>query len=75
MSTIKKVYPTFQYGDYVTILHTRGLKGKVVALRGPLGPGGAEVYGVLFARKPRRRYVEVLGDQLALRPRSPRAAT
>ena len=73
MPSAKKVYPTFQFGDYVTILHTDGMKGKVIALRGPLGPGGAEVYGVRFGRKPHRRYAEVLGDQLALRPRSPRA--
>lgn len=73
MPAAKKVYPTFNHGDYVTILHTNGLKGKIIALRGPLGPGGAAVYGVRFGCKSHRRYVEVLGDQLVLRARTPRA--
>ena len=62
----KKVVPTFNLNDRVVIAHTAGMKGKVIELRGPLGPGGAAVYRVLLRRKPRIEYVEVLGDQLEL---------
>jgi len=51
-------------GDHVKILHTAGVVGRVVALLGPLGPKGAQVYRVLIQRKPKPAYVEVLGDQL-----------
>lgn len=73
MPAAKKEYPTFHYGDYVTVRHMTGLKGKIIELRGPLGPGGAAVYRVRLGRKPHRSYVEVLGDQLVLRVRTPRA--
>ena len=62
----KKAVPTFRLNDRVVIAHTSGMKGKVIELRGPLGPGGAAVYRVLLKRKPRMEYIEVLGDQLEL---------
>lgn len=62
----KKVVPTFRLNDRVVIAYSDGMEGKVIELRGPLGPGGAAVYRVLLRRKPRVEYVEVLGDQLKL---------
>jgi hypothetical protein len=60
----KKAKPvlTFSLGDRVEILHFG--RGKIVELRGPLGPGGAEVYRVRYRRKPKAAYIEVLGSQL-----------
>jgi hypothetical protein len=55
----------FQYGDRVRILHTK-LRGPIVELRGPLGPGGAQIYRVRVRRKPRPAYIEVREDQLVL---------
>ncbi|OJW21808.1 MAG: hypothetical protein BGO49_26340 [Planctomycetales bacterium 71-10] len=51
-------------GDYVRIKHSAGLVGRIVELRGGLGPDGALVYRVLVDRKPVPSHVEVLGDQL-----------
>jgi hypothetical protein len=53
---------TFSVGDRVEILHFG--RGKITELRGPLGPGGAQVYRVLYSRKPKAAYIEVLGSQL-----------
>jgi hypothetical protein len=60
----KKAKPvlTFSLGDRVEIMHFG--RGKITELRGPLGPGGAEVYRVLYRRKPKPAYIEVLGSQL-----------
>jgi hypothetical protein len=55
----------FGVGDRVEILHSLGRKGRIVELRGPLGPGGAQVYRVLIQRKP-KKYIEVLEEQLVL---------
>jgi hypothetical protein len=52
----------FSVGDRVEILHFG--RGKVVELRGPLGPDGAQVYRVVYSRKPKAAYIEVLGSQL-----------
>ncbi len=62
----KKAKPdlTFSVGDRVEIVHFG--RGKIVEVRGPLGPGGAQVYRVLYSRKPRAAYIEVLGSQLRL---------
>lgn len=71
MPVHKKTVVGFCLGDRVVLTHSAGMRGKVVELRGPLGPGGAPVYRVLLGRKPRRRYVEVLEEQLeAARPRT-----
>lgn len=58
--------PLLKVGDRVTIRHASGLQGRVVELRGPLGPGGALVYRVEVRKKPKPSYVEVRADQLEL---------
>lgn len=55
-------------GDWVQFPLSSTLSGKVVTLCGPLGPKGAEIYGVLLRRKPRRAYIEVRGDQIRVAP-------
>ena len=62
MATKKNSKP-FNLGDRVKIRHT-DWRGRIVELRGPLGPGGAQVYGVRIARKPKSSYIEVREDQL-----------
>jgi hypothetical protein len=61
----------FKVGDRVRIRpsHPAGSfrKGRVVELRGPLGPKGAQVYRIKFRRKP-PGYVEVLEEQLEAVP-------
>ena len=42
--------------------------GRIVELRGPLGPGGVQVYRVLVRRKPEPKYIELMEDQLELVP-------
>jgi hypothetical protein len=60
----KKAKPAvaFSLGDRVEILHFG--RGKITEIRGPLGPGGAQVYRVRYRRKPKAAYIEVLGSQL-----------
>jgi hypothetical protein len=46
---------------------------QIVELRGPLGPGGVQVYGIAVVRrvagtKPIRTYIEVMEDQIELIP-------
>jgi hypothetical protein len=52
----------FSVGDRVEIMHFG--RGRIIEVRGPLGPGGAQVYRVLYRRKPKPAYIEVLGSQL-----------
>jgi hypothetical protein len=59
--------PAFKLGDRVKIRHF-GFPGKIVELRGPLAPGGVQVYRVKYRRKPSPRYIEVREDQLTLLP-------
>ena len=54
----------FKLGDRVRILRSKFPPGRIIELRGPLGPGGAEIYRVRIWRKPRPHDIEVLGDQL-----------
>src|SRR5262249_6366787 len=61
-SRMAKSTPVFSIGDRVEIINF-GL-GKITELRGPLGPGGAQVYRVIYRRKPKAGYIEVLGSQL-----------
>ncbi len=58
----------FNLGDRVKIHHSRGMHGRIVEWRGPLGPGGVQVYRVLVRRKPTRKYIELREDQLELVP-------
>jgi hypothetical protein len=62
----------FKLGDRVKIHHW-AWSGRIVELRGALGPGGANVYRVRYKRKPRPRYIEVREDQLELIPPAPEA--
>jgi hypothetical protein len=62
-----KPAPRFKYGDRVSIRYS-DMKGPIVELRGPLGPGGAQIYRVRVRRKPRPAYIEVREDQLELLP-------
>jgi hypothetical protein len=65
----KKVATNFKFnlGDRVKIRNSAGMKGRIVELRGPLGPGGAQIYRVQIRRKP-RAYIEVREDQLEIIP-------
>jgi hypothetical protein len=56
--------PLPKIGDRVKILHASEVYGRVVELRGPLGPGGAQVYRIMVRKKPKPSYVEVRADQL-----------
>jgi hypothetical protein len=58
----------FNLGDRVKIRHSGGMRGRIVELRGPLGPGGIQVYRVLVRRKPERSYIELMEDQLEMAP-------
>lgn len=55
--------PLFKFGDRVKILHSSGQRGCIVELRGPLGPGGAQIDRVRIRRKPKPVYIEVREDQ------------
>jgi hypothetical protein len=61
-ATKPKAVHVFAVGDRVEILHFG--KGKVVELRGPLGPDGSEVYRIMYQRKPSPRYIEVWAEQI-----------
>jgi hypothetical protein len=52
----------------VKIRHFGDLQGKIVELRGPLGPGGAEIYRVLVRGMVKPTYVGLREDQLVLIP-------
>lgn len=56
----------FKYGDRVRIRHSK-MRGPIVEVRGPFGPGGAQVYRVRVRRKP-PAYIDVREDQLELLP-------
>jgi hypothetical protein len=59
-----KAAPLLKLGDRVEVLDYPDLRGKIVELRGPLGPGGAQIYRVRFPRKPKSMYIELREDQL-----------
>ena len=46
----------------------KALSGRIVERRGPLGPGGAQIYSVLVRRKPEPKYIELRENQLELVP-------
>ena len=50
-------------GTVVKILNSGYHRAEIVEYRGPLGPKGARVYGVVAVKKP-RLYLEVREDQL-----------
>ncbi len=68
--------PRFHVGDRVRIRRSNGWKGPIIEWRGPLGPGGAQVYRVQIGDDPEIDYTEVREDQLVrLRPKAGRAAS
>ena len=64
----EKPVALLKLGDRVKIRLSGGLSGKVVELRGPLGPGVAQIYRVQVRRKPEPKYIELLEGQLDLVP-------
>jgi hypothetical protein len=60
-----KLNNNFKCGDRVKIVPP-GVKGRIVELRGPLGPNGIQIYRILLSKKPKRVYTEVREDQLEL---------
>jgi hypothetical protein len=69
MATKKKKSPQpLKLGDHVKIKYYPALRARIVELRGPLGPGGAQVYRVRIRRKPKSTYVELREDQLKVIP-------
>lgn len=60
----KSMVPTLKLGDYVHILHAAYPRGRIVELRGPLGPGGAQIYRVRIGQKRNPTFIEVREDQL-----------
>jgi hypothetical protein len=60
--------PSLKLGDYVKIRHSGWPRGRIVELRGPLGPNGAQIYRVIVRGKPKPLYIEVREDQLEAIP-------
>jgi hypothetical protein len=60
--------PAFKLRDYVRIFQTEWPPGRIVKERGPLGPGGAQLYRVRVGVKPRPIYIELLAEQMELVP-------
>jgi hypothetical protein len=60
----QKTTPLLKLGDRVEVRYYPELRGKIVELRGPLGPGGVQIYRVRFPRKPKSMYIELREDQL-----------
>jgi hypothetical protein len=63
---VKNVAPILKVGDHVKIRNYADQKGKIVELRGPLAPGGKQVYRVIVRRKPKPVYIELSEDQIVL---------
>jgi hypothetical protein len=64
----KKPSQPLKLGDYVKIKYYPDLRARIVELRGPLGPGGAQVYRVRIRFKPRSIYVELPENHLKVIP-------
>ncbi len=57
----------FKLGDRVKIRRS-GMRGRIVELRGALGPGGVNIYRIRLQEKPHPASIEVREDQLILLP-------
>lgn len=64
MAVEKKNREILKLGDRVRIRYYPDWRGRIVELRGPLGPGGVEIYRVRIRHKPKSTYIELRGDQL-----------
>ena len=65
----EKAAPRFNLGDRVKIHYSSGARARIVEVRGPIGPGGVQVYRVVEVRRvpgtrPIRTYIDVMEDQL-----------
>jgi hypothetical protein len=60
--------PRFKLGDRVQVRTLKDWSGPIIELRGPLGPGGAQVYRVSVWEEPYTFEVELTEDQLELAP-------
>jgi hypothetical protein len=58
---------TIKVGDRVKVHHSNVI-ARVVELRGPLGPKGAQVYRIRWGGKRPFSYAEVLEEQLEVIP-------
>ncbi len=65
--TIKYETEPLPVGTLVKVRDTNYGRAQIVEYRGPLGPGGARIYGVRVGRKP-SAYTEVREDQLEVLP-------
>jgi hypothetical protein len=65
---VKKAPVSFKLGDRVKIRHTNDLRGRIVELRGALGPGGAQIYRVRVRGRSNPAHIELREDQLVLIP-------
>ncbi len=65
---LETCYPVASHIEPRRILRSQGLRGRIVELRGPLGPGGAEIFRVRVWRKPKPHDIEVRADQLEAIP-------
>lgn len=72
MSTNKSSGVGLALGSTVRIKDYSGPLARIIELRGPLGPDGAEVYRVAIPQNPGFSLVELLGDQLEPASRGPR---
>jgi hypothetical protein len=69
----QKPAPRFNLGDRVKVHHSRGMRARISEVRGPIGPGGVQVYRIVVVRKvsgtrPIRTYIDVMEDQIELIP-------
>lgn len=60
--------PSLKLGDLVKIRHSGWRRGRIVEMRGPLGPNGSQIYRVIVRRKPKPAYIELREDQLEAIP-------
>ena len=51
-------------GDRVNLPGAMLMKGRIIELRGNLGPGGVDIFGVELEYSDDTAYIEVRGDQL-----------
>jgi hypothetical protein len=65
----KKSDEPLKPGDLVKIRNYGIQPGRIIELRGPLGPGGKEVYRVIVRRKPSPMYLELTEDEMELIPK------
>lgn len=68
MANKKPAAAPFHLGDLVKVRLSAGLRGRIVELRGPLGPDGAQIYRVQIRRKPKPAFIELREDQLEIVP-------